>query len=293
MTCPQPSRASHLIATISAAALAAALMVSVAAADVKPRRIVSLNLCTDILLLGLVPRERIRAITLNASIPATSPIAGEIAGIELVRGHAEEVLALDPDLVLTGTYTTAATTELLRRLGRRVEVVPLATDFAGIRHAIRQVAAAVGEPERGDAVIAGFDRDLAVTVPPLARRPSAIVYQVGGLVSGTESLIDAILAAAGLTNAARNARLGPSGRIALETLVATPPDLVVLADTAGAYRTPVADNLRHPALARLLAEQADLYLPASLWLCGTPHIAQAVAALDRARAGLSIRPHTR
>ena len=278
---------------LCAAALMATLAPPATAADGKPRRIVSLNLCTDIIVLSLVPRERIRALTLNASIPITSPIAGEIAGLKLTRGHAEEVLALDPDLVLTGTYTTAATTALLHRLGRRVEVVPLATDFAGIRSVIKQVAAAVGEPERGDAMIADFDRALAATYAPFAQRPSAMVYQVGGLVSGTESLIDAILRAAGLENAADTAQLGPGGRIALETMLAAPPDLVVLAQTASTYRTPVADNVRHPALAQLLEKRANLYLPMSLWLCGTPHVVHAVTALDRARAELLQRPSTR
>ena len=75
-------------------------------------------------------------------------------------------------------------------------------------------------------------------------------------------------------------------RLPLEVLVATPPDLIVLSSAAEEYRTVAADNLRHPALRLLRQRQASLELPWQLWLCGTPHIADVVARLAKARAGI-------
>ena len=49
-----------------------------------------------------------------------------LAGLKALRGTAEEVLALAPDLVIAGEYTTGPTVDLLRRLGVDVLVVPLA-----------------------------------------------------------------------------------------------------------------------------------------------------------------------
>jgi len=274
---------------VLAAVLAAQwLPVTLAEAAEPARRIVSLNLCIDPIVLDLVPRERIQALSWVSSDPNVSPIVDRIAGIRLVRGTAEEVLALEPDLVLAGAYTTPATVDLLRRLGRRVEVIPMATTIEDIRTVIRAVAAAVGEPERGESMVAEFDRRLGEAKPSGShRRPEAIVYEANSIVSPPGSMEAAALDAAGFDNAAERMDVRPGGRMELEALVTTPPDLVVLNQRAATYRTPVADNLRHPALARVLAERAYVDLPMPLWLCGTPHVADAVATLARARAGLA------
>jgi iron complex transport system substrate-binding protein len=252
-------------------------------AEVQPRRIVSLNLCTDQIVLELVPPQRIAALSWLAGDRNVSAIAGEVKGIKLISGGAEEVLALDPDLVLASPYSATPTVDLLRRLGRRVEMVPFATNFETIRSTVRQVAMAVGETARGEEVIARFDRALEAARSKAALHPEALVYQVNGLVSGTESLADAALKAAGLTNQMERRGTSAGTRLALESIVVMPPDLVVLAQGMHTYRTVVSDNLRHPALARIMAKTAGMELPMPLWLCGTPRISDAVGMLAAAR----------
>jgi iron complex transport system substrate-binding protein len=256
----------------------------------KPARIVSLDLCTDQLLIELVERGRIAAVTHLAADPANSAIPEKARGIPVTRGGAEDVLRHDPDLVLAGPFGVASTVSLLRRLKRKVVVVPLAADLDGVRAAVRAVAAAAGEEPRGEAMVAQFDRRLA-SLPPAGPgpAPSAVVYEIGGAVSGAGSLADAALAAAGLRNMAGEYRLTRSGQAPLELLAARPPDLIVLSSIAGAYRTVVADNLRHPALQVLRRRHASVELPWQLWLCGTPHVADAIARLAEARAAIEAR----
>jgi iron complex transport system substrate-binding protein len=256
----------------------------------KPARIVSLDLCTDQLLVDLVPRERIAAVTHLAADPAVSAMPEKARGLPVTRGAAEDVLRYDPDLVLAGPFGVSATVSLLRRLKRNVVIVPLAGDLDGIRASVRAVASAVGETAKGEATVAGFDRRLSPVPPPAAAAaaaPTALIYQVGGTVSGTGSLADAVLAAAGFRNMAAEYRLTRAGQVPLELLIAAPPDLIVLATAAGTYRTAAADNLRHPALRHLRRRRASLELPWQLWLCGTPATAEAVARLAEARSKLS------
>ena len=59
----------------------------------------------------------------------------------------------------------------------------------------------------------------------------------------------------------------------------------MLASAADEYRTAVADNLRHPVLRRLRQQRASIELPWRLWLCGTPHIADAIERLARGAGG--------
>ena len=84
-------------------------------------------------------------------------------------------------------------------------------------------------------------------------------------------------------------RLTRGGQVPLELLVARPPDLLVLASNIEEYRTALADNLRHPVIRLLRQRGASLELPWRHWLCGTPHIADAIERLAEARAGIEAR----
>lgn len=249
-----------------------------------PRRIVSLNLCTDQLLVDLVARERIAAVSFLATDRSLSAAAGKLRGLHQVRGTAEEVLALSPDLVIAGEYTTGPTVNLLRRLGVNVVVVPLATDFAGMKQTLRTLAEATGEKEKAEQIIADFDERLAGARSLVPARPTAIAYQVNSLASGPGTLLDAALEAAGFRNLAREMTLGPAGRLPLEELVSAPPDLIVLGNGPGDFKTVLADNLRHPAFTLLLNKRPHVHLPMPLWMCATPRIADAVEILASMKA---------
>ena len=247
-------------------------------------RIVSLNVCTDQVLLDLVARERIAAVSHLAADPAVSAVAGRAVGLPSTRGEAEVVLGFDPDLVVAGDYSTPATVALLERIGRRVVKVPLATNLDGIRATIRRIAAAVEEVNAGERLIDAFDRRIAaVPHPANQEKPSALVYQVNGLASSSESLADAVLAAAGFDNHARRLDLGAGGTLPLELLVARPPDVIILTGPIDEYRTAVADNLRHPALSALGRQRHSVIVPWRYWLCGTQHTATAIERLAAAR----------
>jgi iron complex transport system substrate-binding protein len=275
------------VAAVIVLALGLASAPANAEASSKPARIVSLDLCADQLLIELVERERIAAVTHLAADPEVSAIWEKAKGIPITRGAAEDVLRHRPDLILAGPFGVAPTVNLLQRLKMNVVVAPMASDLDGVRAAVRAVAAAVGERARGEAMIAAFDRRLAQIAPAAQTpAPTAVVYQVGGAVSVGGSLADAALAAAGFRNKAAEYRLTRGGQVPIELLVASPPDLIVLGSSAEEYRTVVSDNMRHPALTQLRRRHAAIELPWRLWLCGTPHVADAVVRLAKARADL-------
>ncbi|MFN3869298.1 MAG: ABC transporter substrate-binding protein [Hyphomicrobiaceae bacterium] len=259
-------------------------------AAAKPQRIVSINLRTDQLLVDLVPRDRIAALSHLAGDVTLSAIAPRVGGIKTVPGSAEQVLALAPDLVLTTEYSTPQVVALLKRVGVHVVTVPLASDLDAIRRAVRQVAAAVGEVERGESAIAAFDGRLAALQPATAMRPTALAYQVNSLTAGPGGIIDTMLSTAGYRNMAAEMKLGPAGRLPLETFVTHPPNLIVLANAPDAFRSVTADNLRHPALRDVLRRRPHAEIPMPIWLCGSPSVAEGIERLAaaRGRAGESV-----
>lgn len=273
-----------------AAAIAISVTLPVRAEPAGPQRIVSLNLCADQLLLDLVPRERIAGLSFLASDPSMSVMHETARGLPALQGSAEEILALNPDLIVAGEYSTPATVDLLRRLGRRVVIVPMASSFEEIRAAVRVVAEAVGDADRGTTAIAAFDQSLnAVRQSLTGPRRTAVAMQVNSLASGPGSLVDEVLDAAGYENVARTHKLGRGGSLPLERLVITPPDLIVLANSGDDFRTVLGDNLRHPSFVRLTGSQMSVHLPMSQWLCGTPRIVTVVEQLRALSPKLAAR----
>lgn len=266
---------------------AAAVVASSTAAPAKPERIVSMNVCADQLLMLLADRSRIASVSYLAAQPGASAMADEAAGLTLNHGLVEQVLPLEPDLVLAGTFTTRPTVFLLRRLGYRIVELPVASAMDDIRANIRTVAEAIGEPARGEALVASFDRDLdAATATPLAEPPLAVLYWANSYSSGRGTLSDAVVRHAGFRNLAAERGVVGTVQLPLEALLTAEPDLLIV----GRERDGPAlanEPLRHPALRRAFAGRPRVSVPDRLWICGTPFVAEAVRRLRRAWPGAS------
>ncbi len=282
-----------MIRRCALALLALALMpASLAAQTTKPQRIVSLNLCTDILLFDLVAPARIAALSPSSNDPRASPIAERVQSSLRIRGEAEEVLALSPDLVLAAEFTAPATISMLERLKLRVMKIPMAQDIAGVRTSLLSVAEATGDGDKGRAAVAAFDARLArARVPDMgdAEKPTALIYQINGIVSGTGRLEDEALSLTGFRNLAPALHADRGGRVSIEAIVAQPPDLLLFAGPSNEYRTVVADALTHPALKTVMGDRATMVLPWRYWICGSPYVADAIEALAQARRRLAAR----
>ena len=274
-------RRTDAIPAFAVLAIATALLWTPAQA--RPERIVSLNLCSDQLLLLLADRSRIGSITHLASDPKASALADGAAGVRVNHGLAEEILPLNPDLVLAGTFTTRPTVFLLRALGYPVVELPVAASLDDVRANIRTVALAIGEAERGEALIDAFDRKLPGPPPEATEdKPLAALYWANGFTSGRGTLANAAVEAAGFRTLGRELGLTGTSQLPLETLLASDPDVLVL----GRRRDEPAlanEIFRHPALERAFAERPRVSIPDHLWICGTPFVAEAVARLSALR----------
>lgn len=212
----------------------------------RPARIVSLNLCADELVLRLADRAQVAAVTYLAGDPRGSTVAAQAAGVPVTRGLAEEIVALKPDLVIAGAFTTRTTVGLLKRIGFPPLELGVPADFDGVRAQIRQVAAAVGHPERGEAMVAELDGILSQIVPA-SRSLRVLVLRPNAFTVSPGSLGDAIIRAAGLVNVAAEIGRDRTGSVPLEAAALADADLVVLdAGEAGTPSMP-ARRARRPS----------------------------------------------
>lgn len=276
-----------------ARALLLACLVTVSAASTAgepdgPRRIVSINICGDLLALTLAPRERVASVTFLAGDSLWSPIAALAEGMARNHGNAEEVLSLDPDLVLAGRYTARDTVNLLRRLGYPVLELDIAESLDDARAQIRTAAAAMGVASAGEAMIGDLDVRLAAGgAGGDGARPLAVVYGPNGYTLGPRSLSGALVALAGFDNLAARAGIPRVGPLPMEQLLLARPDLLILESESSHAPALATGMLAHPALAGLRERIAVVEIPRPLWSCPGPWLADALDRLSTARQALA------
>jgi iron complex transport system substrate-binding protein len=275
--------------SIALAYLLAALVVGTAGAA-PPERIVSINICGDLLALSLAPRERIASVTFLAADPVISPVAGLAEGVLLNHGKAEEVLTLDPDLVLAGRYTARATVNLLRRLGYAVLELDVAESLDDARRQIRATAGAMGVVDAGEAMIARLDAQLHATRAGNRReRPLAVVYGPNGFTLGPRSLSGSLMDIAGFDNMAGRAGILRIGQLPLEELLLAEPDILIIESEHRSAPAMATQILAHPALEDLRRRITVTEIPRALWSCPGPWLGEALSRLAAARASLGAR----
>ncbi len=259
------------------------------AAAEPPRRVLSMNLCTDQLAMMLAAPGQLVSVSYLAQDPSASAMAVEAGCLPVNHGLAEEIFLMRPDLVLAGAWSTPETIRLLDRLNIPVEVFPIETDIAGIRANIRRMGAVLGREAQARAMLARFDADLAGLSDAQGPRPRAALYAANGYSSGSDSLAGEIVALAGFDNVADELGLPSGGVLPLETLLLSDPDLLVEGRRyAGHARA--QEVLDHPALKALARGRPAEVMSDPDWVCGNPHILRAVSQLRDARLALQARP---
>jgi iron complex transport system substrate-binding protein len=249
------------------------------APDTTNPTIVSLNPCTDAVLAEVADPAQILAVSHYSHDPrATSMPLDQARRFRATGGTVEEVLALDPDVVVAGTFLPPATAQAFDRLGVRVETFGIVPDFRENAAQVRRLAALAGHPERGEALLVRIDAALAATHhqgPPV----TALLWQAGGIVPGEETLIARLMTHTGFASHSAARGLGQGAYLPLEQVLADPPEVVL---AAGGERM-----LTHPALRGLEGAQYEQLDP-TLLFCGGPTVVRAVERLAEIRASIPL-----
>lgn len=262
------------IATFFTALLSMFGLATAPAGDAAPGRVVSLNLCADQYIMALADPAQIAALTHNARDPEMSWFARQAQRLPVSRGSAEEVLALEPDLIIASPYQRHETLALLK--GRDVAFLdlPPAESWPQIVGQVRQVASALGHPARGEALIRDMEAELAAP----AAAPSGLVaayYQRRGYMTGTGTLVDDMMQRTGLTNLAAKLDKPMLARVSLEEMVAARPDYLIVESATDTVTDQGTEMLHHAAIADI----ARISLPQAMTVCGGPSYTMAVRRL--------------
>jgi iron complex transport system substrate-binding protein len=240
--------------------------------------IVSLNPCTDAILAEVADPAQLLAISHYSHDPRASSMSlAQARRFRAIGGSVEEVLALDPDVVVASSFMPPATAQAFARLHVRVEAFGSPATLTESEAQVRQLAALAGHPERGEALVARIEAALAQTrstAPPV----TALLWEQGGIVPGPGTLVAQLLEHAGFASHSAARGLGQGAYLPLEQVLADPPKVIL---AAGGERM-----LTHPALRRLPAVAYARLDPALLY-CGGPTIPRLARRLAEIRRSIT------
>lgn len=270
------------IARLGALALAVLAAVAGGARAEAPARVVSMNLCTDQLAMLLAGEGQLHSVSYIASDRRASAMADEAESYVTNHGLAEEIYLMQPDLVIAGQYSTQATTDMLKRLGLPVVVIPAAASLEDVRDRMIRMGEVLHRQEAAAHMVAAYDAQLAALRAEVKDRPSAVLYHANGYTSGDNTLAGQILLAAGFQNAAVEAGYGSGMKLPLEVLAMTDPDAVITARPyPGASRSEAM--MDHPAVRAFRQGHVGATMTDHDWVCGTPFVLRAIGGLGTAR----------
>lgn len=244
------------------------------APDTRQPTVVSLNPCTDAILAEVAAPGQLLAISHYSKDPQASSMEAAVAArFAATGGTVEEILALDPDIVVASSFLDPATRAGIERLGLRVVTFGSAGTVAESEAQVRELADLVGNPAAGEVLIERIEAVLAAARPQGAALEAAL-WQPGGIVPGETSLVSDLLRRTGFSSYGEARGMAQADYLSLEQVVADPPQLLLVAGSEVGQRHPVLDQMTD--MHRAAFDTRLIY-------CGGPTIIRAAQRLAEIR----------
>lgn len=218
------------------------------------RGIVSLDLCTDWMLLKYANPSQVRA---YSSLLYRYPADWVPENLPTHNGSLEQILELDPELLITGEYNAILLRKRLVQLGKTVKVLPLPDGLDSIRDYQQQFLSIV----KADLSVTdiGWDK-----VHPKKNR-TLLLLGANGIGTGRDTLENDLLVKAGWSN-----YIQQSGyvNLQLEQIVADPPDAIY-------WSAPLSNSLAnlfvsHPVIKNIMGDLKSPREENWRWQCPGP-----------------------
>ena len=242
------------------------------AAEAAPRRVVSLNLCTDEYLLMLGAPEQIVSVSHLARQRAETPLWRRGRRYPANDGSLVSVAPLRPDLVLTMGGGARDRLRIAGRLGIRTLDLPYPQRLADIESHLTQVAKALGRPLAGEMLRRRIER-LRRTAP--AQSVETIWLGGGGRSVAVHGLGAEWMALAGMRQRALQ-----GDRVSLEQLLSQPPALLLRSNYRAGQYSGEQKWLQHP-LARGARRVRSIATDGRRWTCMGPAMISEIERLRR------------
>ncbi|HET7838282.1 MAG TPA: helical backbone metal receptor [Rectinemataceae bacterium] len=256
--------------------------------DAPAARIVSLSPAATEALFAVGAGPKLVGDTTYCDYPEEARSLPKVGGFVAETVSVERVLALKPDLVVSGGSLHAGLEASLRRLGLRVFAYEPG-DFRGVADAMMALGALSGTPGaalKAAAALTGAIKRItdATSAIPIAQRPRVLwlVYDDPLMTCGSVSLPHAILEAAGGRDIFADLK-GPWPQVSSEEVIRRAPEVILSPDDMG-DKVSAARIGQRPGWSTVPAVRSGriLLLPAALVSRAGPRVAAGVMAAAKA-----------
>lgn len=246
--------------------------------------VVSLDYCADQMVLGLVPRGQIRALSPEVDSDA-SFAAPRAVGLPRLRPTLEEIAVVRPRFAVRMYGGAPGIDRQLAALGITVVQLQPANRLAEVPAELARVGAALDASAQAADRIAAFDAALAKGRATIAANPPTLLYTTpGDVTTGNDGFVGDLIRAAGFQSVRQTSGWGS---LPLEAMVRRPPDAVLRAFfDSPRYQQDRWSSSVHPRLIQLTRTVPTLTVPGSAIACGNWLAGDAVTALARLRQQL-------
>lgn len=241
-------------------------------------RVVSLDYCADQFTLGLLPKSSIAALSIDAERDF-SYMRKQAIGIKKVRASAENILALEPTMIVRSYGGGPNAKAFYERLGIPVVQIGYSGSIQQVKTELRRLGRELGQADRGRELAEDMDHRLEALQAPAVQRSVMYITQ-GGVTSGRKTLVDEMISAAKLTNFETR----PGWRdIPLEELTLAKPELIAAAFyQSGIQHQTFWSAARHPIIRGELDRSRPITLDGATTACGGWFLMDAVESLHQA-----------
>ena len=200
----------------------------------KPKKIVSLTLTTDEMLLSLVDKSRIAALSYLSEDPGLSNVVEEAKEIPVkVKMELETLISLQPDLLIVADWTDENAVKQLRDANITVYTLATPNNIDGVKDAVMKVAQLVGEKDKGQDIVSWMDIKLKAVEDKVKtlkdeQKPKVLSCDSFLYTYGIGTTFDDIARHAGVINLAAEQGMEMWQEISKEKIVELNPDVLFL-----------------------------------------------------------------
>lgn len=202
----------------------------------KPKRIVSTTLAVDEFLVDLVPTENILGVTAISADPGISNVAGKTDSVKtkFETVTAEQVLALNPDLVIIPSYVDPDVLNQIESAGITTFQVVDDTSFEGILKTVETLGKILGEEKKANDLVVDIQKridTLKAKADKKENKPRVLYYtEYSSSVTDNTTIGEMIKLAGGVNVVTEAGIVGDSypdyPDISKEVLVKLKPDVI-------------------------------------------------------------------
>lgn len=247
------------------------------------RGVASIDFCADQMVLGLLAKDRIRAVSFEADSDASFSVP-RATGLPRLRPQLEDIAALRPAVVVRSYGGGARLDRQLTKMGIRIVQLGYPATLDAARADVLRVGSELGAKAKARALVAGLDAKLAAARSTADEAPTALYVTPGDVTTGPGSLVAEVIGAAGF----QTYRQQPGwGSLPIEAMVRRPPDVVFRAFfDSPRYQQDHWTASRHPVVERAARDAVEVEVPGAWLACGNWLTGDAVAALAKAKRQL-------